>query len=608
MTRYLGRARWLGALLLGWGIWAISHSEAVAQAPTPSPAESVDLKALLERMDRLEKQNQDLQRQLQDKQQQPVSQEEPAAEEPADGQPKDLKPDGKVDAKSIQKIVDSYLKSKDEKKQAEEKAADCGVTEKSYEVGKQLEFKATWKDGVWLETADKAFQFHLGGRIDFDTTWYSAPHSVVNSIGTFNNYLDPNQGLQDGWDIRRFRLRADGTMWEQFDYRVEVDFAGALDLRRRTLGISPAAPATGTTGDLQPSPAVRMTDVYLEYKDVPYLGTFRVGHQRETLTFANSSSDNFQPFMERPLIFAAFNNDFQFDNGIVLYRNYLCDRLYSWIGVFRPNDFNSNDDRDGGFSVGNGKYAFDARVTGLPVWLDGGREWLMLGAAYSYRALPLNQTRFRVQPEVQSATGTFLVPNILNTGTILSNEPEQIYNLEAASVWGPVTLTAEWSAASVSNAFTSSGNLTLPPGGNPTPAQLRAIGLTRRGNYFAQGYYVEALCFLTGDYRQFRVKQPAYDRVTVNEKAFWQHGPCGSIFGKGAWEVGVRYDWINLCNSGINGGFGHALTFGLNWHMSENMKVQFNYIWMNRNFEPTDFTGRQEGDFEGFGMRYHVDF
>ncbi len=596
MVRSSFRAGWLGALFLGSGLWILSTTGAIAQQPA---AEQIDVKALLERMDRLEKQNADLQKAL-DEQKQLIQQgaTQPVAAPEA--------PPAKLDDGAVQKMVADYLDKNPPKACAPEaKAEDCGA--KRYEVGKNLEFKASWKDGLWFETLDKAFTFHVGGRIDFDTTWYSAPHSVVNSIGQFNNYLDPNAGLQDGWDIRRFRLRVDGTMWEQFDYRVEADFAGAIDLRRRTLGISPTPPATGTIDDQEQAPAVRMTDVYLEYKDLPYLGTFRIGHQREILSFANGSSDNFQPFMERPLIFTAFNNDFQFDDGIVLYRNYLCDRLYSWVGIFRPNDFNSNDDLNGGFSQGNGKYAYDARLTALPVWRDNGREWLLLGAAYSFRELPFSQTRFRASPEVQSAPGGFQVPNILNTGTILSGHGEQIFNLEAASAWGPLTLTAEWSAANLVDSFTSTGAQTLPP--NPlTPARLAAAGLTPRGTYFAQGFYVEALYFLTGESRPIRLNQPAYDRVPVEEKAFWVHGPHGTIFGTGAWEVGVRYDYIDLSNHGINGGFAHALTFGLNWYQNENMKIQFNYIWMNRNFEPTDFAGRQEGDFEGFGVRYHVDF
>lgn len=591
-------------------------------------AQEVDVKQVLERLEKLEKQNEELRNTLQIQQQQlfeqqkrlqeqatPAPQAE-AVESPA--KPGDLA-GPKTDEEALRKIVSEYLDKKSAKGGSPEgKAKDTDPAEcqtcttkdgeaKSFEVGKNLAFTASWKDGIWFSTVDKAFTFHVGGRIDFDQTWYGGSKRVVNSIGVFNNYLNPDQGLQDGWDIRRFRIRLDGSMWEQMDYRVETDLANAIDLRRRTLGISPTPAASGTIDDQVPAPAVRMTDVYLEWRDMPYLGTLRVGHQREMLTFTAASSENFQLFMERSLMFTAFNNDFLFDNGIVLYRNFLNDRMYAWLGIFRPSDPNSNDDSSGGFSLGDGKYAYDARVTFLPVWLDNGYRWLMVGGAYSCRGLEFDQARFRANPEVQSAPGGFLVPNIINTGAILTPDPEQYFNLQLASGWGRLSFTTEWSCVNLTNTYTGTGALILPPP-NATAAQLRAMGLTRHGSYFAQGFYCEAMYFLTDDHRTFRLGQPAYDRVNVNEKAFWTRGPCGSIFGRGAWEIGARYDWLDLSNAGINGGFANAITLGVNWHWNANMKVQWNYIWMTRNFEPTDTAGRQKGDFDGFGMRFHVDF
>jgi hypothetical protein len=38
------------------------------------------------------------------------------------------------------------------------------------------------------------------------------------------------------------------------------------------------------------------------------------------------------------------------------------------------------------------------------------------------------------------------------------------------------------------------------------------------------------------------------------------------------------------------------------------MKVQWNYVWMDRRFTPPDNEGRQDGSFQGLGMRFHWDF
>ncbi len=60
---------------------------------------------------------------------------------------------------------------------------------------------AYWDYGVVLESSDKAFRFHIGGLLEFDNTWY-------RQTGTLP-FL-----LQDGSDMRRARLRADGSMVE----------------------------------------------------------------------------------------------------------------------------------------------------------------------------------------------------------------------------------------------------------------------------------------------------------------------------------------------------------------------------------------------------------
>ena len=133
-------------------------------------------------------------------------------------------------------------------------------------------------------------------------------------------------------------------------------------------------------------------------------------------------------------------------------------------------------------------------------------------------------------------------------------------------------------------------------------------GVVPHGDYFAQGWYVEGLYFLTGEHRGYRREQPSYDRIRPSTNFFLTRGPHHPLFGQGAWEVGVRYDLLDLTNHGINGGTTHAVTLGLNWHLNPNMKVQWNYVWMDRGFEPVNVTDRRPGELDAFGMRFHWDF
>ena len=45
----------------------------------------------------------------------------------------------------------------------------------------------------------------------------------------------------------------------------------------------------------------------------------------------------------------------------------------------------------------------------------------------------------------------------------------------------------------------------------------------------------------------------------------------------GRWQIGARYNAIDLNDNGINGGILNSFTFGVNWFWTPNVKVQFNY-------------------------------
>ena len=52
--------------------------------------------------------------------------------------------------------------------------------------------------------------------------------------------------------------------------------------------------------------------------------------------------------------------------------------------------------------------------------------------------------------------------------------------------------------------------------------------------------------------------------------------------GYGAWQVGIRYNYLNLNDKGIDGGVLDDITLGLNWFINPNMKFQWNYTYEKR--------------------------
>ena len=126
------------------------------------------------------------------------------------------------------------------------------------------------------------------------------------------------------------------------------------------------------------------------------------------------------------------------------------------------------------------------------------------------------------------------------------------------------------------------------------------------GTLFYSGGYVEVLYFLTGEHRAYVRESGLFDRVVPRKNAYWVEGKKGAPneHGCGAWQVGVRYNYLDLNDKGINGGVLHDLTAGLNWFINPNMKFQWNYSVTDRHSP-----GRPERrHIQGFGMRYAMDY
>lgn len=453
--------------------------------------------------------------------------------------------------------------------------------------------EAKWKNALQFESKDKAFRWAVGGVIQFDQSFFGANDAVVRSIGAFNNLVDPGLALQDSFAFRRARLRFSGLMWEQVEFFAQYEFAQSLDLRRRVLGINPPA-TTNPTNDFDPGDNVGFNEVYLGITKLPVLGTVRVGRHRESLNFVTATADNNQVWLERGLMFDAFNGDFNFSNGVTVSNTALDGRVYALLGLFRSNN-NSN---RGFYAVGDGEYVYDVRLTGLPVYDEGDKTWVHLGVDYSYRNPHANQTRYRARPNVRSGPG-FLTPNVLGTGTIFTNDAQQIANFEFAMARGRFTMAAEVSGSWIANAVT--GGLPLPDGSLPA-------GAVNRGTYSAAGGYVEAFCFLTDDHRKYVKDRPGYARVIPNSVFRFMNGPCGRIVSCGAWEVGLRYESVDLADNGVNGGTGNAASACLNWYLNSNARIQANYAWQDRRFAPSNAAGLVNGPLHAFGLRFNVDF
>jgi phosphate-selective porin OprO and OprP len=253
------------------------------------------------------------------------------------------------------------------------------------------DFRAFWKEGLNLETGDGNFKMKIGGRVHTDWFWSSEDDSLKADTGE----------QEDGVEIRRARIYLSGLMYENIEYKLQLDFAGA---------------------------EVAFKDAYLGITDLP-IGKIRMGHFYEPFGLETVSSSNYNTFIERSLI-TAFAPERQ--TGFMLHNTLHDDRIYGAVGVFRETD-------DDGENVDDGGYNVTGRIAALPIYENKGESLLQIGASYSFRN-PDDSLRIRQRPEAH------LAEYIVDTGT-LTCDRENLLGLESVWINGPMSVQAEYMRA-----------------------------------------------------------------------------------------------------------------------------------------------------------------
>ena len=133
----------------------------------------------------------------------------------------------------------------------------------------------------------------------------------------------------------------------------------------------------------------------------------------------------------------------------------------------------------------------------------------------------------------------------------------QLYNLQAAGVFGPYSIQGEWSAASIQQ--------------------------TNAGSIFVHGLYVFGSYFLTGEHRGYNRTRGSFDQVNVLRPVIKSKtDPRG---GYGAFELAARFSYLNFNSSNLptditgqpSGTELYEMTLGLNWYLNTNTRIMFNY-------------------------------
>ncbi len=419
---------------------------------------------------------------------------------------------------------------------------------------------AHWNHGLELQSEDKKFRVHVGGRTQVDAVFLQESRNGFLGAG--------GVGDGDSVNMRRGRLRVDGTMFEIIDFACEYDFVNEIN----------TDPLFGVvTSNLVGVPAI--TDMWINVKEVPLVGNIKLGVFKDPIGFDHLHSSRYLNFLERSFNQDAFNGAFNngFSPGAMIWDTY-AGGYGTWAtGVFK------NTTNIFAWGVGDGEYAWTSRATFLPFYDEyrDGANLLHLGIAGSIRDPNKNTVQYRSRGSLRNGPPGPHNPVFANTGSFYSDQTD-LLALELSWQWGPLQINAEWE-----------GNFNQNSVGNGISAPLNAP----LGTVFFQGWYVEGLYFLTGEHRDYDRKTGVYGRIIPHRNFHWDGGP-------GAWQIGVRYAQLDLRDTGINGGLLQDVTLGLNWFLNPNMKLQWNYVYMDRGAVGIS----PGGDVHGAGMRLAFDF
>ena len=479
-----------------------------------------------------------------------------------------LKPDLNEQT-DLPSAVEGYLRRRDEQIK---QGLDQDKPNKRFSEG-------IWKNGTYFETPDGAFKSHVGGRMDYDNTWYSVPDNM--RFGSNNGIR-----LSDGTAFRRLRLRTDGTLYTNIDYALEINFANLQDF--------------GNAGSPQLNGSVGVTDAYLTFTKKPFFfDNIRVGHQKPWFGLEHTTSDNYLPYMERSTMFDAFVNRFDYVNGVSAFGNvFENDRMTYGLGFMRSGSSSIN---PFGIGIGDGSYAYNTRFTFLPWISEDETDFVHIGTSYFFRALDFNRTSPGDRPLVRAGAGNNEVPNVIQTGSFYSFSGGHNFSPEIAIVKGPLSVSAEYLLVNYAHTYVEK------VGTKGNPGYFRPSG---PANF--HGMYAETGYFLTkGDHRSYAKATGTWDRTSPKHP--WRVvSNSNSTPGRGALELTARYTYLDLLagnpilttSQGARAGNENDMTLGLNWYLNPNARFMINYVntWVN-SIDPS-ITGR----YQGLGMRMHFDF
>ena len=334
------------------------------------------------------------------------------------------------------------------------------------------------------------------------------------------DYADP---IGNGTSIRRARFAVKGQIDESWYGEFDMDLANGL---------------------------VELKDALIRYTGIPNLD-LQVGNFKENFSIQRNTTSRYLQFMERPMVCSALTPS----RHLGINAKYAKDWLWISAGAFTQEVAGSEEwtnvadnNKDFGRNAG---YSLTTKVVFRPLYkLDNAS--LHIGAAYSYRTTKVSQATGEWGTYRASARNSTSInrKKYLDTNNLKGYDHNNLWTVELAGHWGGL----RYEGAYIGD------NVLLKD--NSDPASITAINLG--------GWYVQAGYLLFGGKQRYDSKGAKYTRALRGQK--W-----------GDLELCARYEFCDLNDFGnkIYGGSAEAYTVGLNWWVTNNVRMQLNYQYNN---------------------------
>ncbi len=453
-----------------------------------------------------------------------------------------------------------------------------------------------FRNGLFVESADKAYSFKIGGRMQFDG----------------GGAAQPLNGWSGQAGVRQVRLEVEGKAAKYWFYKLQYDFAGSQ------YGTPFNAPVQGGIRDFYLG--LQHPILALPFTKEPAF--IHIGSYFEPFSLEFTASSRFRDFIERAMAVEAIAPSRHLGAAIGAYG----DNWTAKGGIFTTSfeDLNTNPAvgappligipaRAGWVSTGGGQY-FDltGRMTYAPIMTE--HDLLHVGVSGRYHqpnsATGLSDDRvLRIGNRIRSeaymlnqgllgtpdlSCGSVALPGWTSAAAAHCVNNVQSFGVELSAAHGPFSLQAEYLGQQVNRNTT---NIAL--------ARLAGAFAPGGASHYFSGFYLYGQWYLTGEERA-----AAYDvtnKLGANFNQITIKHPM-SAGGFGALGVAVRYSALNLNsgpysgsslynmlayttliapnpaaasyigNAGVVGGRQQNVTLGLNWYPENGFHFQFNWV------------------------------